>query len=173
METKKLFWLIAKHTVYALLLLLLFFLQEAPAFTLFGARAIPVIGLFIAVSMLENEFAGGLYGLAAGLLCDSASIQIFGVASMLFLVMGCAAGLLSMYLVNARPRSAVLLTAAAAAVYGLVCHYILYGVWGYAGAARLLLTHTLPTVLLTAAWGFALFFLVRSIRDAVQARIGG
>jgi len=170
MESKKLLIQVAKHSAYALLLLLLYFLQEAPAFTLFGVRAIPVIGLFVCIGMLENEFLGGLYGLAAGLLCDAASIQIFGIAAMLFLVMGCAAGLLTMYLINARPRTALLLTAAASAVYGLVCHYILYGVWNYEGSARLLLTHTLPTVLLTAAWGFALYFPVRAIRDAAAAR---
>ena len=159
----------AKYGVYALLLLLLHFLQEAPAFSFFGVRALPVIGLFIPIAMLEDEFCGGLYGLLAGILCDTASMAIFGVASMLFLIMGCAAGLLTIYLVNARARSAVLFTAAAAGVYGLICHYMLYGVWGYEGAGRLLLTQTLPSVLLTALWSLPLFFAVRAIRDAFGA----
>ena len=157
----------AKHVIYALLLLLLYFLQEAPACALFGVRAMPVIGLFIPIAMLEDEFCGGLYGLAAGILCDTASMAIFGVASMLFLIMGCAAGLLTIYLVNARPRSAALFTAAAAGIYGVICHYMLYGVWGYEGAGRLLLTQTLPSVLVTALWSLPLFFAVRAIRDAL------
>lgn len=154
-----------RHGCYTALLLLLYAVQEAPALTLFGARGIPVIGLFIAIAMLENELIGALYGLAAGILCDAASVQIFGVASSMFLVMGCTVGLLVMYLVNACPRSALLLTGAAALFYGLVCHFFLYGFWDYEGSGILLLTHTVPTVLLTAVWGLALFFLVRKIRD--------
>lgn|GEM_PF-1341136 len=158
---------VAKYAVYAALLLFLYFLQEAPAAAVFGVRAAPVIGLFIPIAMLEDEFCGGLYGLAAGILCDTASMAIFGIASMLFLVMGCAAGLLTIYLVNARPRSAVLFTFAAAAIYGVICHYILYGVWGYEGVGRLLFTQTLPSAVLSALWALPLYFVVRALRDAL------
>ncbi len=122
--------------------------------------------------MLEDEFSGALYGLAAGVLCDSASAQVFGVASMLFLVLGCAAGLLVMYMVNSCPRSALLFTGGAALCYGLVTHYFLYGFWNYEGSGILLLTQTIPTVLFTAGWGFLLYFAVRAVRDAAAARIG-
>ncbi len=159
---------IAKHAAYAGLLLLLFFLQEAPALSVFGVRSVPVIGLFISVAMLEDELCGGLYGLAAGILCDTASMAIFGVASILFLVEGCAVGLLTIYLVNARPRSAAFFTAAAAGIYGIVCHYLLYGVWGYAGAGRLLLTQVLPSTLLSALWSLPLYRILQKIRDALS-----
>lgn len=166
-------WLIAcKHCAYALMLLLLFLIQEAPSVTLFGVRGVPVAGLFVAVAMLEDEMAGAFFGLAAGILCDTASAQVFGVASVLFLVLGCTVGLLVMYMVNSCPRSALLMSGTAGLLYGLVTHYLLYGFWDYAGSGVLLLTQTLPSALLTAGWGFLLYYAVRGVRDAIAARIG-
>lgn len=169
METRKLILFIEKHALYSLLLLFFYVMQEIPSFTLLGVRASPVIGLFVAIAMLENEFVGALYALAAGILCDTAAAYTFGIASLLFIVMGCAAGLIVMYFVNSCPRTAFFITLVEAGIYNLLSYYILYGVWGYEGSVRLILPRVLPSTMLTALWGLVLFFLVRLIRDKFVA----
>lgn len=171
MEQKTLRYVVIKYMLYFTAMILLFSLGERTALLPFGIKSVPVIGLFISIGMIENELAGGLFGFMAGILCDGASALVFGIASILFLVMGCGVGLLSMYLLNPRPKSAMMLTTGTALFYGLVTHYFLYGVWGYEGASLLLLTHTLPSVLLTGAWGFALFYVVKSIHTFIELKI--
>ena len=169
METRKLVLVIEKHAIYSVLLLFFYIMQEIPAFTLLGVRASPVIGLFVAIAVLENEFVGALYALAAGILCDTAAAYTFGIASLLFIVMGCAAGLCVMYFFNSCPRTTFFITLVEAGVYNLLGYYVLYGIWGYADAVRLILPRVLPATVLTALWGLILFFPVRFIRDKFAA----
>lgn len=173
MEQKAQRYIAIKYVLYFAVMIFLFSLGERTALLPFGIRSVPVIGLFISIGMIENELAGGLFGLLVGILCDGASALVFGTASILFLLMGCAVGLLSMYLLNPRPKSAMLLTTGAALFYGLVTHYFLYGIWGYEGAGILLLTRTLPSALLTGAWGFALFYVIKSIHTFIRMKIEG
>ncbi|MBR6735920.1 MAG: hypothetical protein IKL92_03515 [Oscillospiraceae bacterium] len=173
MEQKTIRYVVIKYALYFAAMILLFALGERTALLPFGIRSVPVIGLFIAIGMIENELAGGLFGLMAGILCDGASALVFGTASILFLLMGCGVGLLSMYLINPRPKSAMLLTTGAALSYGLVTHYFLYGIWGYEGSGLLLVTHTFPSVVLTGAWGFALFYVVKSVHTFIEMKIEG
>lgn len=171
MEQRSFSYMTLKYTVYAVALILLFGIGERTSLLPFGIKSIPVIGLFVSIAMVENELIGGIFGLIAGILCDGASALVFGVASALFLIMGCAAGLLSMYLINPRPKSAMLLTGAFALIYGIIVHYSLYGIWGYEGAFMLLLKGTLPSVFLTSLWGFLLFFAVSRFHNFVELKL--
>lgn len=164
MEQKTLRLYILKNVLYTLLVLLCYVAQETPRLlTVAGVRPVVVIGAVVAIAMVEGEFAGGLFGLLAGLLCDTAAFHFFGVASIFFLVLGTAAGLLIIYLVQSNLRSAFLITGSFALAYLFASHYFIYGIWGYEGAARLLLIQTLPSVLYTALWGTLLFALVRHL----------
>lgn len=146
-------WLIVnKNLICTLAVLIAYILQETPVLlAIMGVRPVLVISVITVIAMFEGEFAGGLYGLLGGLLCDVAAAHIFGVASLFFLVLGCGCGLLVIYLIQPNTKTAFLLGLGFALVYGLVSHYLIYGMWGYEGAASLIFTNTIPSAVYTAA----------------------
>ncbi|HWP50326.1 MAG TPA: hypothetical protein VN626_01385, partial [Clostridia bacterium] len=147
-------------------------LQETPRLLAIGnVRPILVISVIAAIAMIEGEFAGGLFGLFGGVLCDTAAFHIFGVAPIFFLVLGCSCGLLVIYLIQPNAKTAFLLCGGFALIYGVIAHYLIYGLWGYAGANRLLLTKTLPSAVYTAVFGMVAFLLVRWIHDRFEEKI--
>ena len=158
MEQKTLRLFLWKNFIYTLLILLAYLLQETPALFPAALRPVLVISMVTAIAMNEGEFSGGLFGLFGGLLCDTA----------VFLVLGCGCGLLIIYLIQPTVRSAFLLSGSFALIYGLAAHYLIYGMWGYEGAARLLFTRTFPSAASTAVFGMGCFWLVRKIRLAFE-----
>ena len=134
--------------------------------TLFGVRPSPVIACAVAIAMLEGEFAGGVFALFAGTLCDISAFHIYGVASILFLVLGVCCGLLVIYLMQSNIQTVMLLTFLWSLLYGITCHYLIYGIWDYEGSSLLLATKTLPTAAFSACWAFPLFLLVGKLHVA-------
>lgn len=171
MEQKTLRLFILKHVIYTVLVLVCYILQETPRLLAIGnVRPILVISVIAAIAMIEGEFAGGLFGLLGGVLCDTAAFHIFGVAPIFFLILGCACGLLVIYLIQPNVKTAFLLCGGFALVYGVIAHYLIYGLWGYAGANRLLLFKTLPSAVYTALFGMAAFWLVRWIHGRFEEK---
>ncbi len=164
MEQKTLRLFIWKNLVYTLLILLAYLLQETPAPLLSPSlRPVLVISMVTGIAMNEGEFSGGLFGLFGGLLCDTAVFHPFGVASLFFFILGCGCGLLIIYLIQPTVKSAFLLCGGFALTYGLAVHYLIYGMWGYEGAGRLLLTRTIPSAISTALFGMGCFWLIQAI----------
>ena len=156
-RTRRLF--ILKNLIYTLALILAYILQETPgAFVIAGVRPNLVIAAVVAAAMTEGEFSGGLYGLLGGILSDTAAFHIFGAGSILFTVLGCGCGLVTNYLIRSNWRTAVLMNAVFAFIYGTVSHYLIYAMWGYDGSDMLFLTKTLPSVVYTAAFGVLFYF---------------
>ena len=156
-RTRRLF--ILKNLIYALALTAAYVLQETPKIlAIGGVRPNLVIAAVVAIAMVEGEFSGGLYGLFGGILCDTAAFHIFGAASVLFTVLGCGCGLVTVYLVRSHWRTAFLLNLMFALVYGMASHYLIYGMWGYQGAGMLFLTRVLPSVVYTAVLGVLMYF---------------
>ena len=155
---------IIKNAVYTLLILCCYLLQEVPSLLeLFGVRPMLVAAMVVCISMFEGELYGGLYGLVGGLLCDTAAFHFFGIASVLFLLMGCGCGLLIIHLVQPNHKTAFLLSGAVSFVYGIISHYLIYGMWGYDGSAMLIFTKTIPCALYTAAAGVLFFILMTRV----------
>ncbi len=172
MEQKTLRLFIFKNVIYTILVLIGYILQETPRLLVVGnVRPVLVIAVISAIAMIEGEFAGGLFGLFGGVLCDTAAFHIFGVAPIFFLILGCACGLLVIYLVQPNVKTAFLLCGGFALIYGVIAHYLIYGIWGYAGANRLLLIKTLPSAAYTALFGVAAFLLVRWIHDRFEEKV--
>ena len=86
-KQKRLF--IIKNIIYTLLMLCCYILQETPGLLeFFGVRLMLIIAMVVCIAMFEGEFFGGIYGLFAGILCDTAAFHFFGIASVLFLILG-------------------------------------------------------------------------------------
>ena len=172
MEQKTLRLFILKHIIYTILVLVCYILQETPRLLVIGnVRPVLVISVIAAIAMVEGEFAGGLFGLFGGVLCDTAAFHIFGVAPIFFLILGCACGLLVIYLIQPNAKTAFLLCGGFALIYGVIAHYLIYGIWGYAGANRLLIVKTLPSAVYTALFGMAAFLLVRWIHSRFEEKV--
>lgn len=157
---------ILKHTVYVLVLVVCSVLQGTPGLLKWRAvHAMPVAAAVAAIAMAEGGFAGGLYGLFGGLLTDVWAFHIFGTASALFLILGCAGGLWTLLMIHANRRTAFLLSGLFALIYGSLAHYMIYGLWGYDGAGALFWKGVLPSALFTGLWGVVLFVLVNRVRQ--------
>lgn len=174
MDQKQFRLAVKKHLSYALLLFLAYLVQETPGFLSFwGVKPHLVICFVTAVAVEEGAFAGGLYGCAGGILCDTAAFHIFGIASMLFLVLGCAAGLLVIYWVRPGWRAAVLFTGGFSLFYGLAAWFLLYGLWGFEEAGLILWRTTIPGAALSAAFAWPVYRLVTAVRGRFTAREEG
>ena len=97
------------------------------------------------------------------------SVQSLDIISVnLWQILISLANLLIIYLIQPTVRSAFLLSGSFALIYGLAAHYLIYGMWGYEGAARLLFTRTFPSAVSTAVFGMGCFWLVWKIRLAFE-----
>lgn len=172
MEQKTLRLFIIKNIIYTVLVLVCFILQETPRLLAIGdVRPIIVISAVAAIAMNEGEFSGGLFGLLGGVLCDTAAFHIFGVAPTFFLILGCVCGLLVIYLIQPNIKTAFLLSGGFALIYGVVAHYLIYGLWGYTGANKLLIVRTFPCAVYTAIFGMGIFMFVRWIHDRFEEKV--
>ena len=76
-----------KYILYSFLMIVLYVLQTDPNFTLSsGTGPVLVLPFAVAVAMFDGQLAGGLFGLFAGILCDTSSSVLFGFGSILYLV---------------------------------------------------------------------------------------
>jgi len=75
---------------YAVLLLILYFLQDAvcPHILLFGARPLLLPMAVVGVSLRGDLVRGGVFGLCAGVLCDTALNQTVALCLILFTLLG-------------------------------------------------------------------------------------
>jgi rod shape-determining protein MreD len=166
--------LTVKYALMVFFLILFYALQTTPPlFSLWGVRPVLLIPAAIGIAMAEGEFAGGIFGAFCGLLCDLGSQSLFGFNGLLLLLCGTAAGLLTIYLVRPSWRSALLFTAAAALLRGLVGFFFAYGMWGYENVSLILLRETLPVALYTAAAGPVFFWLARWYRRKFDLLLEG
>ncbi len=165
MEARQIRRQVFKHTIYTLLLVLCSVLQGTPGLLKWKAvHAMPVVAAVAVIAMAEGGFAGGLYGLFGGLLTDVWAFHIFGAASALFLVLGCVGGLWTLLMIHANRKTAFLLSCLFSLVYGSLSHYMIYGLWGYAGAGALFWKGVIPTALVTGLWGVVLFSVVNRVK---------
>lgn len=156
---------------YAALLLLAYVLQTTPhLFSIFGVKPMLLIPAAICVAMHEGELAGGIYGAAAGVLCDTAGQSFFGYYSILLLAACAAAGLLVIYMMNLTLKGAVLVVAAVTFSLCSLEYALLFGMWGYDGAPFVYAYKTLPMMIYTVAVTPAFYFTVKRIHRRLTSR---
>lgn len=155
---------IFKYTLYALLLLLFYIVQTVPGlFVLFGAKPVWVIPCALAVAMLEGEFAGGLYGAAAGLLCDLGGFALMGFNMLFFSAFCVIAGLLIIYLMHCNVWGCILFTSLTMLTTRSIEYFFAYGMWGYEGAWRIYTLSVIPVIVYTLLITPIPYLLVRRV----------
>ena len=155
---------IQKMSIYGAFLLLFYVLQTTPGFlTFWGAKPLLVLPFAICIAMMDGELVGGLFGLAAGVLCDTSGITLFGINSLLYMAACMAVGLLVIYYMQPSRLNSLIFTGTTMVLRQLFEYFFYYVMWGYEDISIILLRHMLPTVLLTLAVTPLMYELVRLI----------
>jgi cell shape-determining protein MreD len=170
---------IMRHTVYSVMLLLLYVLQSTPGpFNVGGAAPLWVIPAAVCVAMFEGEFVGGIYGAAAGLLCDAAAVPrqsggtvVFGMSGFLLCVLCVVVGLLIIYLLRCNLLGCMLFVATITIALGSLEFLFAYGMWGHENGWKIYVYHTLPVIAWTLAVTPLLFFAIRWIHNRFEAAL--
>lgn len=156
-----------KYTVYSLLLLLLYVMQTTPtAFTQQGVGPNLTVPAAIAIAMFEGEFVGGIFGMAAGLLCDLTGPLLFGFNGFFVGIFCTIAGLLFIYLLRCNLLGCLLFTLVALMIRGSIEFLFGYGMWGYDNVSSIYLHYTLPTVAWSLLFTPLLFWLFGRLHRA-------
>lgn len=163
---------VLKHLAYALFFFLLYCIQTDPnLFSVFGIKPLLLVPAAVVLAMEEGEFAGGLYGAAAGLLMDLSSVGLFGFHAILMLVLSAAAGLCVIYFMRLSLVNAALLTFGALSVRLVLVYYFFYAMWQYPGVSLVLGENLVPELLCTMAFLPPVYWCIRRIAGAARRRL--
>lgn len=163
---------ILKYMTYILLLFFFYVLQTTPhLFEIQGIKPNLVIPIVICIAMLEGEFISGLFGALGGMLCDLSAFSAFGFYAILLLIACTVTGLLVIYLMKNTLTNAVVLSTAALLTIFLLDFFFMFGLWGYEGNSRILLTQTLPCVIYSALTAPLFYLLFSKLFAAFEERV--
>ena len=155
---------VLKYSLLAVLLFLLYVLQTTPRlFVIMGVKPVLVIPFAIAIAMHDGEFIGGVFGIAAGLLCDIGSHSVFGFNGIVCGVACIGIGLLIIYLMRCNVGGCILFVFMLMLIRGAVGYFFAYGIWNYDGAWRVFMRQTLPTTVYTAIISPLVYYPVRKL----------
>lgn len=114
-------------------------------FPIFGAKALFIPALVVAIGLFEGGIWGGVFGLFAGLLGDNAFSASTVTFTIVYPVLGFFAGLLAEFMINRRFFSYMLLSLCALAVTALCQIFPLFA-FGGADLGDLLSTAVVQTL---------------------------
>lgn len=153
-----------KHLLYVFLILIFYVLQSIPELLVIsGVKPIWVVPAAIAISMFEGEFAGGIYGALAGLLCDTGSFLLFGFNGFVVTVFCIISGLLVFYLMRCNMFTYLLFVLVTLALRGSIEYFFAYGMWNHKDAWMIYTNSTIPTAIYSTIAAVPVFWLVRRI----------
>ncbi len=163
---------IQKMSIYGIALLILYVLQTTPGFlTFWGAKPLLVLPLVISISMMEGELVGGLFGLAAGILCDTSGITIFGINSLIYMVACVGIGLLVIYYMQPSRLNSLIFTGLVLVFRQLFEFFFYYVMWGYEDISIILLRHMIPMILLTLLTTPLMYHFVRRVHGYYHRKL--
>lgn len=113
---------------------------------IFGVKAMIIPAVIAAIGLFEDGLWGGIFGIAAGLCCDMASIGTTVLMTVVFALIGFLSGLLTQLYINKKLYSYVILALLALLLLALVQTVPL---WIYSGAR---LSALVKTGLLQSVW---------------------
>lgn len=163
---------VQKYMVYVLVVLIAFVLQETPAlFSIFGIKPLLVVPAAVCIAMFEGEFAGGLIGAFAGILCDMGGITIFGFNGLIMLVSCAVCGLIIIFWLRRNVLSALLLCSVVLLIRASLEYFVCIAMWGYEGMGYYYLRYTLPCVIYSSVASPFIFFAVKKIHEKFEEKL--
>ena len=151
-----------KFLTYAILVFFAYIIQTIPDFmSFFGVSPILVLPACICIAVYEGEFAGGLFGFFAGLLCDSTSETVFGFNSCVYLLFCVAAGLATIYIFRRSTMNIMLLCLGALFLRSVLEFGFNFILFGYENLEPFFYTEIAPQIVLSAIFSLPFCVLFR------------
>ena len=163
---------VLNHVVYVLILILLYVLQTTPGlFQLFGTKPSLVLAAAVAISAIEGEFVGGVYGLIAGILLDTASSSSFGLNTILLCIACIGVGLLTKNLMQETLMSYLLYVASIAFIISGLQFVFIYAMWRVSGLPSVFIQKVLIYTLYTTVISPIVYYLLKWIKKKFSKKI--
>lgn len=136
----------------------------------FGARLFLLIPVVVCIGMCEGEVSGLIYGLIGGAFWDVCSAGIDGYHAFYLALIGCLSGVLIHFIMRNRLLTQYCICGISAVVYCLIYWmftvYIPLGDMNY----RKLLGFYLPSAVVTTAFSFVFYYVIRFISYTLTER---
>lgn len=131
-----------------------------------GSFVKPVLLLPVAVciSINENEIISACTGAVCGLLTDILFDRVFGFNAILFVMFCVMTSLLFVHYLRRNIVNAVLVTAAAAFLHGLIDYILSYYIWNSADVSVIYTSTILPSCIMTTISAVLIYPAIRAIR---------
>lgn len=153
-----------KFLTYAILVFFAYIIQTIPDFmSFFGVSPILVLPACICIAVYEGEFAGGLFGFFAGLLCDSTSETVFGFNSCVYLLFCVAAGLATIYIFRRSTLNIMLLCLTAIFLRSSLEFFFEFILYGYENLEPFFYTVFAPQIVYTSVFSFPFCILFKKL----------
>ena len=164
--------IVVKYVVYSVIMLMLYVAQTTPGFlSIRGIRPILVLPFAVCVAMFDSNLAGGLFGLFAGILCDTSSSLLFGVQAILYLAVCVAVGLLIVYYMQPSLANSLIFVGCGLILRLFLEFFFAFFMWGYDNIHIIVVNHMLPLLLYTLAATIPVFWLVRKLHGFFEEQI--
>ena len=138
--------------------------QTTPGLFQFGAaKPLWLLPLGLAVSALEGEFAGAIFGAVCGLMWDYTAGRTVGMLALEMMILCFGVSVIVQLYLKDTPSNFVLLAVGGALLVLAADWLFFYYMPGYAGAAERFLWAVLPSALLTAPGSWLLHRAVQRI----------
>ena len=163
---------VLKYLVYTLLMMLLYVLQSDPNLFYIGqSKPMLVLPFAVCIAMFESQPAGGLFGLLAGILCDTSAGVLFSFQSILYLAVCTAVGLLVVYFMQPSLVNSLIFVGGGLSLRLLLEYFLYYVMWGYDNTVLILLHRMLPVLVDTLVVTPLIFWMVRGLHRRFQAHM--
>ncbi len=153
---------VIKFLTYFIIVFASYIFQTIPEFMdYFGIAPILVLPACICIAVFEGEFAGGLFGFFAGLLCDSTSETVFGFNAFIYLLFCVLAGLATIYLFRRSTMNIMLLCLGAIFLRSFLEFFFGFMLYEYENLEAFFYTVIAPQVVYTAIFALPYCALFR------------
>lgn len=154
---------IPKWIIYTLVVIIIAViqLQTASYPRFFNVTPLFLIPAIIAISMVEDEMVGAIYGLVGGLLWDTTTGNVFGFNALFLMIMGVAAGLVVKLLFKNRVVISILIVAVFTFIHEFLTWFFFWYLESKGSFSYAMLKIILPTVLMTAIFAIPINILFR------------
>ena len=149
------------YTAFGIVLFVAFILQYSfPMIKIFGISPLPVIPVFVCAAMIDGDLAGSMFGLFAGILCDTNSAYGACYHAILYLITGLVCGLLITHLMQNNLISAIVLNFGAI-TFNLLFNWMVSVVFiGRGNPFPMLVTDLLPMLAYTMVLSIPIYLLM-------------
>lgn len=164
--------LIQKTIIYILILLVLYIIQTDPHLLYIEEiKPLLVLPYAVCVAMMDGELWGGLFGLGAGLLCDTSTQILFGFNSLIYMICCVAVGLLVIYFMQPSLTNSLLFIGVTLSVRLLLEYFFYYVMWNYENSQLILINRMLPVLLYTLAVTPLIYWFVKRMHHHYEEKL--